>query len=235
MKSLKRYKPLAIVIASFGFLIWVAMLATGARAAGWTSCHMGAHAGMVIATDKATLGFGPAAFTVDSFGASSPQGGIGAGCDISIDRLVVGGFADWTYGDAETKLTLATPGGSATATQSIKDMTTVGARAGIQIKPDMLAYGLAGHTWARSSDLVVSMSGGGGSLDIGTLKGWTFGGGIESLISKDLSLKAEYRFTRFDSADLNLGGPTLKLEPEAHTIWVGVNWRFDGLDKTVIP
>ena len=230
---MNRYIGYAAMAAS---MVFVAYLSSArAHAAGWTGCHFGAHAGVAVANDKATLAFGGTSVQVDGFGAQGGQVGVGFGCDVTLDKFVFGAFGDATWADTETKISLTAPGGSAAITQSFKDSYALGGRAGILLTPAILAYGTGGRSWANTSDIVLTAPGGGGMIGLSRFEGWFVGGGLETHITPSLSIKTEYRWNRYDGQTVSLGGPSLTLEPDVHSVWVGLNWRFDANAKELIP
>ena len=61
---------------------------------------------------------------------------------------------------------------------------------------------------------------------------FTFGGGVETMLAPNWSLKAEYRFTQLDgeSLDLPFGFGSfvdVELEPSIHSARVSLNYKFD--------
>jgi opacity protein-like surface antigen len=81
--------------------------------------------------------------------------------------------------------------------------------------PNMI-YALVGYT---QSDWQIDAT----KLD---KSGLVLGGGIEFVISKHVSLIAEYTQTGFGSIAPD---PMLKLEPVNHTARLGLSYRFNGL------
>lgn len=56
--------------------------------------------------------------------------------------------------------------------------------------------------------------------------GYVVGGGLEHKITRRISVRAEYLFTRFGEEDYDLGGTTLESEFDSHRARVGVAWYF---------
>jgi len=69
----------------------LAMSVSVATATGWTGCHVGVMGG--VAAMNVELGLGPA--SIDGLGGDGWRGGVGGGCDVQLDRLVVGAFGDY--------------------------------------------------------------------------------------------------------------------------------------------
>jgi opacity protein-like surface antigen len=143
----------------------IAAFATESRAANWTGCHVGVAAGVSTVTTEPY-----------PFGADGTQIGVAAGCDYQFDRFVLGAFAgyDWkTFDDV----------GSA----GEADVTALsfGARAGVLLTPDTLAYGLLAYTNSEVDDMDDNFD------------GLAFGGGLETVMYRNrggfLTLKGEAR------------------------------------------
>jgi outer membrane immunogenic protein len=97
------------------------------------------------------------------------------------------------------------------------------ARAGVLATPSTLVYGRGGWVNGRFSvsDGVQRVSNNRG--------GWTAGGGIEQMITDNVSVKAEYRysrFNRFEADPADLGGDQLSGRFTRNQIVGGVNVRF---------
>ncbi len=192
---LLRLSALALGLLMTGF--GAVLAAPDAKAAKWTGCYVGGHAGLA-ATSTEIAG------AVD-LAADGVQAGLGAGCDVELSGFVVGAFADYTWQDLETSF------GAAKA--SLKGQWTAGGRAGV-IWRDMLVYGLAGYTQAEATANFASLP---------DFSGYVAGAGVEAIVAPNLSAKLEYRYSRFDSETV-IGG--LNLEPGQHALRLGLNWRF---------
>ncbi len=97
------------------------------------------------------------------------------------------------------------------------------ARAGVLATPTTLVYGRGGWVNGRFS------VGDGVRRVAENRDGWTAGGGIEQMISENVSVKAEYRYSRFNrfNADpADLGGDQLSARFTRNQIMGGVNFRF---------
>ena len=206
-----------------GVAIGAAIVAVGyfnqAQAAGkWTGCYGGVAAGYSIANTKASFdapGFNIA--TVDGFAADGSSAAVTAGCDMQLDRFVVGLFADYSWSDVTGEISVFN--GAAKLTANVDSSWAVGGRAGVLLTYDVLAYGLVGYTKTE----------GGGNLNAPDLDGWLVGGGIETALPMPgFYLDARYTAALYDKASVGLFGPVvLNYEPVVHTARVGLNYRFN--------
>ena len=163
---------------------------------------------------------------VRSIGAAADFGGmgdlwsVGAGFDIQAGRIVIGILGDYTNGNINTEGVLfgayctedpgsaddcdtatITNAGALGLTATIGESATVGARVGFLTSPRTLFYGLAGFSWNELTvtgtlDSILS-----GLQEISTeplwLRGFYYGVGIETLLTPNMSLRLEFRGTRF--------------------------------------
>lgn len=190
-----------------------------AHAAGWTGCYIGVHAGIGIANTHATTNVG--ILDANGLGAQDGDAGAGAGCDLQMGQLVVGGFADWTYQNLQHSTTVLGNSG----TFSLDNTITVGGRAGFLFTEKTMAYGLVGYNWVDASNLTINAT----SYSLGQFKGWTLGGGVETQITDAVDLRIEYRYSRLDSQTVDFGGPTATLAPDVHSVRVGISYKLGGL------
>ncbi|MYZ49751.1 outer membrane protein [Propylenella binzhouense] len=101
------------------------------------------------------------------------------------------------------------------------------ARAGIAVNPSTLLYALGGYSWEKFEASFVATPGGAAGSQEESFGGWTLGAGIETKLTDNVSVKAEYRYTRFDDADYGVpGGGSINIEPSTHTARFGINYRF---------
>ncbi len=130
--------------------------------------------------------------------------GAGVGCDLKIERVVLGALA-------RIELPVDTDGSLIKADQA----WMAGFRVGYLLNTGLMAYGLVGYTQA---DWKIDTE----SLD---RKGLVLGGGLEVMISKHISLTAEYTQTGLGS----MSDGITKLEPVNHSARLGLNYRFNSL------
>jgi opacity protein-like surface antigen len=137
------------------------------------------------------------------------QGSVALGYDLQLKPgLVLGAFADYTFGAVDTTFSLTT--------FSFDNQWSIGARLGVVRSCCTLWYGMAGYTQA---DFRISEEG--RSLEE-TMKGYFVGLGVEQALSKNVSLKLEYRYSDYD--DVTVLG--VAFDNEAHAIRLGANWKL---------
>ncbi len=165
-----------------------------------TSCYVQGLAGSAVST--ASGGVLPA-----SISATGWTVGAGIGCDLKIDRVVIGALA-------RVELPVDTDGtvGGVDFDKSWMAAT----RVGYMLNTGLMVYGLVGY---ETSELSLA------AVDIDK-NGLVVGGGLEVMISKHISLTAEYTNTLLNDIDAGAG---LKIEPESHKARLGLTWRFQSL------
>jgi opacity protein-like surface antigen len=167
-----------------------------------TSCYIQALAGSSISTatvkaeDVLPASVSAAGWTV----------GAGIGCDMKIERIVIGALA-------RIELPVDTDG--TIGGVDFDKSWMVGARLGYLLGPGVLAYGLVGY---ETSELSLA------AIDVDK-DGIVLGAGLEVFLTKHLSLNAEYTNTIMN----DIGGAGFKIEPESHKARVGLTFRFQSL------
>lgn len=80
-----------------------------------------------------------------------------------------------------------------------------------------VAYGTGGFAWAKAEydDGIVK--------DSNTHAGWALGAGLEAALTEKVSVKGEYLYMDFGSESYAGAG---QIEPNLHTVKVGMNYRF---------
>ena len=138
----------------------------------------------------------------------------GGGCDVEVPvgffgNVVFGAFADYDFMDIHGAATLfAGIGGE----QKQRDAWAAGARVGVAVTPNLLAYSNGGFTQSHFNGVTLQISPGAGAL-VGstpahTFNGWFLGGGTEYALNfswlpiHGLFWRNEYRFSSFGKADL---------------------------------
>jgi outer membrane immunogenic protein len=169
----------------------------------WGGLYVGAAAG---------YGLGTMRFVDADVGDPSlkgAQGSVALGYDFQLKPgLVLGAFADYTFGAVETTFSLTT--------FSFDNQWSVGARLGLVRSCCTLWYGMAGYTQA---DFEIADQ---GVINEETMKGYFVGLGVEQALGKDVSLKLEYRYSDYDDVTV-LGVP---FDNDAHAVRLGANWKL---------
>lgn len=117
-------------------------------------------------------------------------GGVLAGADIQLGNIVLGAEADTSFGKAF--------GENPNVAVTLSQFSTFRGRAGYAMG-NVLLYGTAGLALA---DLKVSSPRWGDGN--GLASGWTYGGGVETKLTENISLRGEYLYTKLDSRHMDL-------------------------------
>lgn len=214
---------------------------TSVNAQGWTGCYVGVQAGYGATHHDVSLDVvtgGPSGSLLDvPLSSQGGQIGLHGGCDIQVQKLVVGAFADYNWLSQSLEITSPLggaffPGLNPIAKLDLDTMWTVGGRAGLLVgaSNSTLVYGLVGYSKMDVSDLQL-LGTLGGSFAVPSLEGWTFGGGIAVDLGSNIRLGAEYRWTRFDKIDIPLfaaGGNSISIgsQPEMHTAMARLSYMI---------
>jgi outer membrane immunogenic protein len=199
-------------------------------------------------------------FSIDGdldFGGEGFVGRFEGGYDLQIgQRLVLGTFGDYTFSDAQTQAGLVgnyclydnggqddcffgITSGQADLTYTLEtgDSWSVGGRAGVLVNPQTLFYGLGAFTRQNmKADLTLNT---GpelfGSQEILSYDyerdGWTFGLGVQTMLTDRLSTKLEYRNTQWDESEIILGNSAAGLirneDSTVQLFTAGLSWKFN--------
>jgi outer membrane immunogenic protein len=121
--------------------------------------------------------------------------------------------------------------GGAVDTTTLTWMASARGRLGIAWN-QFLLYGTGGYAWANARySLGAGLT---NNQQNDTIHGWTAGGGIQWMLSANWSVRAEYRFTKFDEDSLFFAakGPinaqTIRFQPDLNVVRVGLSYRWGG-------
>ena len=157
-------------------------------------------------------------FGLDGIGGEGAFGTLQVGYDRQVSSgFVIGAFADYDFSGISTEVRSL----RGSADIDLDHTWSIGARAGFLANPDTLVYALVAYTQGEYdlSEL------GGGDLDV---EGFSFGGGIETRLADNWTLKAEYRFTQFDEETLfSDEDGSINGEPSLHTARVVLSYRIN--------
>ncbi|WP_045836895.1 outer membrane protein [Hyphomicrobium sp. 99] len=146
--------------------------------------------------------------------------------------LVVGVFVDYDFGDVDTHFTTTNFGLDGTLT--LKNQLSAGGRIGYLASPSTLFFGTFGYAHADSSDRTTfgfDQTHG----NFGEFNGYFLGGGVEALVYDNFSIKAEYRYTSYQSevGDFNgIVGDSVK--PQLQSVRLSLNYRFGDRKTDVV-
>jgi outer membrane immunogenic protein len=165
----------------------------------WTGFYIGIGAGAgAVVTDIS--GF-------DGIGSEGAFGSVMVGYDRQLSSRIVGGvFADYDFAS-----NVSTDFFGLSIDQ--KNTLSVGARLGLLSSPTTLWYGTVGYTQTE-----FDLSG------LPDFKGYFLGAGVESQLHGGWNLRAEYRFSQFDSEELWAFGPSA--EPSSHTARFALTYKW---------
>jgi outer membrane immunogenic protein len=203
-----------------------ALAATPAAAGSWTGCYLGGAAGysaLLTETSLDVAGTGEVA-SIDSLGAQGASLTGMVGCDVQVQKFVLGAFGAYTWDDVDFSVTFA--GAPADVAHiSLDSRWDIGARAGYLFTPTMLAYVSAGYTRAEISD--VELPAFSLSLPTDELEGWFVGGGIETQLAGNLFLQASATYSFYDTENVPVFGPlSLNMDDDILTARAALLYRF---------
>ena len=230
-------RRLRLFASAFGVLLTLA-LASPAQAQqrqAWADCHVGGFAGGFWGeSGKYTVATAGGAHFGESLGShdnNNVLGGVQAGCDRRIDRLVLGLQGRYAWTDAD---------GSHASTQEfgvdyhseVESLAALTARIGYRWDR-LLAYAGGGLAWEWVDYSASTIVTGTALTASDSRMGWTIGFGGEYALTDAVSLFAAYDYydfgtstVRFDPIIAGANTGYLDIEESASTVRVGVMIRF---------
>lgn len=187
----------------------------------WSGIYVGVGFGAGANVHKLSSDFIPV--SLNGIGGEGVYGEATVGYDYLVSpRFLVGGLLDAHVGNIETKLDVAGLSASVKETYGFD----AGLRVGYLFTPSTLGYVLGGYSWQKYK--LDSNAGFGMDWD---QSGYFVGGGLETAVSSNWTIKTEYRYTRFSTKDdllsqFNLPNGALNLDTSRHTFQVAANYRF---------
>lgn len=187
----------------------------------WQGFYLGVNGGYAWA-DTSNAPFYDAGNNVGSFGSLSPEGAFGGGqigYNAVFGRMLLGVEADVQGADIND----STSSGLGSASTQIDWFGTVRGRVGF-VSDRTLIYATAGYAWAdvetkfATPGLAVSGN--------DTLDGYVVGGGVEYALTDNWSTKLEYQYVDLESTRFGIGSTGTNIDPDFHTVRVGLNYRF---------
>lgn len=162
----------------------------------WTGFFGGVRAGHDMGSTELTLSdggpIGDGGFVFDGFGSNGFMAGVFAGYDHQIgSRFVVGVEAGASATTIKNEISLDI-GGLGTGSIAVGTRSSVNARlrAGVLVNPATLIYGFGGI--ARNRMYAELSDGGSSSEETFSVDAVEFGGGVETFVSENVSLRGEY-------------------------------------------
>ena len=167
----------------------------------WTGVHVGGAVGHSMAVTRYGFEEDPVAISFDGFGGDGFVGGVFGGFDVQVGPSLVLGI-DGGYYWTNVRTEAEYGGGVGMAYVSHDTFYDARVRVGYVANPSTMIYGLVG--WARVNGSVYA----GDDVDVYADEsfdrdGVEFGGGIETWVTENLTIRAEYTRTIFnDEVDL---------------------------------
>ena len=201
----------------------------------WNGFYIGANVGGAWSNNDALWSSAPASAAFEAFpiagnaGGSSAIGGFQAGYNwLFAPTWVAGLEADWSWaktGGSFDQPWVINPGfavvpGSFTSMGTSLDwVSSLRARLGYLVMPNLMAYGTVGGAWGKV-DYTASNSGGvvpyGTSAAFSkTQGGWVAGGGLEWMIANNWLLRGEYLYYSLNSSPSTVVGSRPPSDPRA--------------------
>lgn len=187
----------------------------------WSGIYVGFGVGAEANVHE--LGTDSAPISLNGIGGEGVYGELTVGYDYMVSpRFLLGGILDAHVGNIET--TLDADGLSASIQETYG--FDAGLRVGYLFTPNTLGYVLGGYSWQKYK--LDTNAGFGLDWD---QSGYFVGGGVETAINSNWTIKTEYRYTRFGTANIlsDLGVPDgiLNTDTSRHTFQVAANYRFN--------
>ena len=147
------------------------------------------------------------------------SGGAYAGYNYQFNNFVVGAEADIGYSDSEGD-GIASVGGAAVAREGdVGVFGSLRARAGVAFNP-FLIYATGGVAVA---DVEYTQPNG---SDSATAVGYTVGGGVEGMVTDNITARLEYRYTDYGDDDYTIGADTFSSAYDEHSVRAGIGFKF---------
>lgn len=153
---------------------------------------------------------------LEGIGAEGAIGGVRAGADWQIGRVVARVRGDYNWSEIESTLRI----GSSEATATKGDEWAVWAGAGISVTPTTLVYALAGYVEGE-----YELAAGGERLTLDNT-GYAGAVGVEHALSGNVSLVLEGQYIKWDEQRFGLEGGRLDLDSGELRILGGINLRL---------
>ena len=213
------YNPPTSSSSGFGY---AAGLPTQADA-NWNGLYVGGLlGGTSVVHEVSTPALG--CITFDGVGGEGVLGGgmIGANWQVT-PNIVLGAQFDANFNSDLTEANVI--GGLFNADLTSEYLLAFSGRAGWLVQPETMAYLIGGYT-AGQFELNAggALVPGGFSLSQ-NVDGFHIGAGLEAAIDENWAVRAEYRYTKFNSESF-VGG-LVNVEPSMHAGQVGVSYKFN--------
>lgn len=198
----------------------------------WTAFYIGAHGGWGQGRsrleDPTLVAFGPDPLTVESRGSLA---GLQIGADWQFGNLVVGAEIDGSWSSIKANVTdpaVFVQPVFAGISLEYKAFGTGTGRVGYAFG-NLLGYVKGGGVWSNIEYRTATLT----PFPIivnHQRTGLTAGAGLEYLVMRNLSVRAEYDYFNFGATSMSLGcrNAPCNVDHELHLVKLGLNWRFTG-------
>jgi outer membrane immunogenic protein len=212
--------------ALVGAILALAAAATGANAGDrgeasseaptpvWSGLYIGAALGYSFGGSEIS-GLSTQGIPDASVDLTGQQGVVTVGYDFRVaPGWIAGVFADYALGSTELPQLVQI---------AINNQWAIGGRVGTLLAPSTLLYASAGFTGAQFEAAVEGIA----PIADASLNGYFIGIGGEQAISRNLSLKIDYRFSDYEDVTTDsLGVPGTFSDNSVHSLRLGLSWRF---------
>lgn len=181
----------------------------------WSGPYAGAYAGYGWGRARDVDATGPDSYRdIDGW-----LGGVQLGASKRMNKLVFGVEGDV----AAAGIGFSQAGDGFSLKGNLDWLATIRGRVGFTPVERVLVYGTAGIAFAGFD---LDLNGGGQSFGgNGVHTGWAVGGGVEAMVTENVSLKAEYVYHDFGSDSYDLPDPA-NIALRVHTVKIGANFHF---------
>lgn len=199
----------------------------------WTGFYLGAHAGWSGGSSRANF---PSSFKTDYSGFI---GGIQAGYNYQIDKIVLGVETDLSYLQNSLSRSFVNSAGTAIALKRDNGwLGTTRARIGYTPVDRLLVYGTGGLAYANSdvaANVTTPLRANWSGKASETKFGWALGAGAEYAFTNNISIKGEYLYYNLGSTSTVLSpmnaaatgvAPGLNVDNKGHILRAGLNYKF---------
>lgn len=196
----------------------------------WTAFYIGIHGGAgqgrsSLEDPRYDITYQP--IHVESRGSLA---GVQVGADWQLGSVVVGGEIDASWSSIKGRLTdssLFTNFVTSGISAEYKTLATATGRVGYAYG-NLLGYAKGGVAWANI-DYRTGINTPFPSIVDHQRTGLTAGAGLEFLVIKNLSVRAEYDFVYFGAQAIQLSSRVpVNVDHELHLVKLGLSWRFTG-------
>ena len=189
----------------------------------WTGFYTGVYGGWskgTVEPEDADFDFNPDGFTVG--------GMVGYNSQIN-DYMVSGLEFDMGYATTDDEKKFSTAAYDETVSVESKATSHLRARLGFLPAEQTLVYGALGGfgSLVKIEDEMTDGTNSESFSEDGFVAGVSVGAGVEQLITKNISLRAEYLYDHTLYTNLDIDGDDVDLDGGQHTLRAAVSWTFN--------